>query len=421
MSTYPALILTVGMTHEPVIYSIQQAGAQQVAFVCTPDSEKTLDAVFQSVSFAPSNWRKYVVADAPDHIGKLCLEFYAAYRWLTDECGLTRDQIAADPTAGRKWMSTGATMIAAFLGLTMHYVDVRFVGGKPDPSSMRLVELGNAYDQTGFVEAEKGRTLFNGFEFATAAEVFAGIRPSLSAQADLYAGLADLARALDRWDRFEHYERSLKLDFETALVRLRRHLNSLPAPNALLAHFAQQAEMLAGAIEKLHTGPCPTEGFTVDVFENARRRIAQGRFDDACGRLYRTLESLCQLFLHKDFGIDTARPDYAQLSDEERQAISDFFGELPKAIDLAKGQRMLKVLNHRLADNFVAPNGKLKFAGLLEDRDHSILAHGFEPIAEARVREFVTRLEGLHKHALEKSFQLWSENLKVPQLPRLLA
>jgi CRISPR-associated protein (TIGR02710 family) len=420
MRTYRGLILTVGMTHEPVIFSIQQTAAEKVAFVCTPDSDKTLDSVFQSVPFAPSNWRKYVVPDSPEHIGKLCLDFHAAYRWLTEECGIPHEGIAADPTAGRKWMSSGATMIAAFLGLAMHYVDARFVGGKPDPATMKLVELGNAYDQTGFVEAEKGRVLFNSFEFTTSAQVFAGIRPSLSTQADLYAGLADLARALERWERFDHYKQSLGLDFKISLDQLQRYLNSLSSPNPPLVLFVEKITALADAIEELHKGPRPAIGFTVDLFENARRRIAQGRFDDACSRLYRTLESFSQFFLQKDFEIETARPNYSRLTEEQRASISTALGELPKALDLVKGQRVLKALNHRLADQLIAPNGKLKFAGLLEDRDHSILAHGFEPIAEKRVSEFVARLEQLLKEAVGHEFHGWSVRLKVPELPPLL-
>jgi len=421
MPRYPGLISTVGLSEEPVIYSIRQMDAQYVAFVCTPDSErKTLGAIVAATGLHPAKWRKYPVADTPEHIGKLCVEFHNAFRWLTEECGLRPDKIAADPTAGRKWMSSGATMVAAFLGLPMHYVDAQYVGGKPDPASMKVVELGNAYDQTGFIEAERGRLFLNAFEFAAASKVFDRIRPSLSTEADLYAGLAELARVLDRWDRFEHYRDSLAPDFCTAFVRLQRYLHSLPVANPRFAGFVEEAQTLAAAVDSLHADTRPAAGFTVDVFENARRRVAQGRHDDACGRLYRTLESVSQYCLATEYGLDSAKPDYQRLSPAQQQAVRAALGDLPKAIDLAKGQRLLAALGHRLGKALLAPNGTLKFAGLLEDRDHSILAHGFEPIPVKRVEQFCERLEGLLSEALGEEFARWRDRLCVPELPPIL-
>jgi CRISPR-associated protein (TIGR02710 family) len=422
MSTYDGLILTVGMTHEPVIFSIRQASARKVAFICTPHSEKTLDAVVSDTGLLPSAWRKYVVADEPQQIGKLCLEFYSAFRWLTEECGIGRDKIVADPTAGRKWMSSGATIIAAFLGLTMHYVDARF-DGKPDPATMKVVELGNAYDQTGFVEAEKGRVLFNQFEFAIAAEIFERIKPSVSAQADLYSGLACLARSLDKWNRFEHYERSLTVEFDSAWLMLRRHLESVSDPRPPFSEFVDQVKGLAEAIEELHTGPRPASGFMVDVFANAKRHIAQKRYDDACGRLYRTLESLAQYFLHKDFSIDAANGTYDQLSEDQRVAIQQALGGLPSQIDLDRGFRMLKALSHGVGEAVIVGSGKKqtnKFSGLLQDRNSSILAHGFKPIGKDRAEDFSNRIGSLLQEVLGDDFQQWSGRLQVPLLPPLL-
>jgi len=423
MPTYTGLILTVGMTHEPVIFSIQQTAAKKVAFVCTPDSDKTLDAVFQSVPLAPSNWRKYIVPDSPEYIGKLCLEFHAAYRWLTETCGIPQEGIAADPTAGRKWMSSGATMIAAFLGLAMHYVDARFVGGKPDPATMKLVELGNAYDQTGFVEAEKGRILFNQYEFASAAEIFHRIKPSVSAQADLYAGLAVLASTLDRWDRFEHYEHSLLDEFMSAFRMLRRYVGSLDATTPSILTFVEEAEKIAEAIENLRLTPRPHIGLTVDVFMNARRRIAQQRYDDACARLYRTLESIPQYFLHTAYAINPAAPRYEHLTNKQQQAIENALGRLPTEIDLDVGFRILKALGHSVGDAVIVSSGKKEtnvFSGLLQDRNHSILAHGFKPIGKDRVLQFADRISNLLGNSFGADYGEWETRLRLSVLPSLL-
>ncbi len=426
MPDYEGLIVTVGMSHEPVVFSIQQTAAQWVAFICTPDSEKTLDAVIAATALNPSRWRKYVISDEPRQIGRLCAEFYGAFRWLTEECGLGSEGIAADPTAGRKWMSSGATMVAAFLGLKMQYVDVIYLAGKPDPNTMKVVELGNAYDQTGFVEAEKGRVLFNEYEFATAAEVFERIRPSISERADLYQGLTELSRTLDRWDKFEHYENSLKASYDVALEKLRRHLNSVEGEYALLVDFVRESDRLAHAIEELHREKRPAIGFTVDLFCNAQRRIRQHRYDDACARLYRCLESLAQYFLKQDLGIDTSKPDWEQLTYDQRQSIQALLAPLPDKIALDHGLKVLFALNHELGtdtDVMVRQKEKLinKFAGLLEDRNSSILAHGFIPIQAKRVEAFSRRLRELLARVSPEEFEYWEGRLQAPQLPHLLS
>lgn len=425
MPHYDALILTVGMQAAPVVFSLKQCEARYAAFVCTPDSERqTLPTVLAETGLSAANWRKCVVADEPAQIGRLCLEIHQAYRWLHETCGVPAESIGADPTAGRKWMSAGTTMIAAFLGVPMLYVDAKYVGNVPDPASMALVTLGNAYDQTGFVEAESGRRCFNEGNFAAAAEIFDRIRPTISAQHDLYAGLAEIARALDRWDRFEHFEQSLRPDFDRALVSLNRHLDSVTDGTAALREFAAAIKNLAAAIDSLpRDNPLANCGFAVDVYLSARRCMRRGRWDDACSRLYRVLEALSQFLLKSSYGIDTAKPDFECFSPEQRAKIEQYCARLPIPIDLGNGWKVLLALGHPAAASVLRVKGgnpQNTFSGLLELRDHSILAHGFKPIGRERVEQFSTKIESLLQQSLGAEFQLWVDRLTCPQLCRLL-
>lgn len=426
MPRYDALILTVGMQADPVVFSLKQCEARFAAFVCTPDSERqTLPTVLDEIGLSSANWRKCVVADEPSQIGRLCLEIHQAYRWLRETCAVPAESIGADPTAGRKWMSAGATMIAAFLGVPMLYVDAKYPGGILDATSMTVVTLGNAYDQTGFVEAESGRRCFNEGNFAAAAEIFDQIRPTISTQHDLYAGLAGIARALDRWDRFEHFEQSLQSDFDQALAGLNRHLDSVTDGTAPLREFAAAIKNLAAAIDSLpRDNPLANCGFAVDVYLSARRCITRRRWDDACSRLYRVLEALSQLLLKSNYELDTAKPDFAKLSDEQRARIEEICGRLPIPIDLGNGWKVLSALEHPHAGSVLKVGGGGKthntFAGLLELRDHSILAHGFKPIGREKVEQFSTKIEELLRKTLGADFQSWANRLACPQLCHLL-
>ncbi|MBD2028255.1 hypothetical protein, partial [Leptolyngbya sp. FACHB-711] len=166
------LILTVGTTHEPIVYSLRKLQPNYVAFIYTPGSSETLDKVLEAFPITPSCLWQQSVQDDPEQIGRLVQKLYSAFCWLKDEKQVQLSHIYTDPTPGRKWMSAGATMISSFLGLQMFYTDAKYSGGRLDPATMRLVPLGNAYDQTGFIEAENARKLFNQFNFSAAGEMF---------------------------------------------------------------------------------------------------------------------------------------------------------------------------------------------------------------------------------------------------------
>ncbi len=422
------LILTVGMTHEPIVYSLRQLQPGFVAYLSTPGSRATLDRVHQEFSMPPSRVRMASVEDTPTSIGKLVHEFHRAYLWMRDECHIPEKQIFADPTAGRKWMSAGATMIASFLGLEMFYTDVQFSQGAPQPETMHLVQLGNAYAQTGFLEAEKGRELFNRCDYASAAAVYCRLAPALSDTNDLYRGLASLSTTLHKWDLFRHYEKeSLSGDFEEAFASLERYVHSAASPTAF-RHFVADMRRLAEAIGEIHRSTKPTLLATVDLVANAHRRIARGRYDDAMARLYRALESLSQFYLKTCYGIDTDDRNWSQSVDAEKlEAIETRLrrDDLQSKISLKNGWLILWELGCPAAKHVFQPGraGKLtnKFEGLLDRRNSSILAHGWMPVtkdsAERMYQKMVDLLQACEPQQAPAAFA----RLAVPQMPPFFA
>lgn len=416
------VILTVGLSHEPVLYSLRQIEPAYAAFICTPESAATLDTVVSEYSLPISHVRRREVPDNPDQIGRLVDEFYSAFLWLRDDCKVSRTDIYTDPTPGRKWMSAGVTMIASFLGLSMSYTDVRFVNGKPDPSTMCFVRLGNAYEQTGFIEAEKGIDLFNAYDFAAAADVFGRLRPMVSARADLYNGLERLCRTLHRWELFHHYSGSLRKAFEDALESLRRSDYS-GGLSEEWEQFVAGMESLCNAIDAVSRSEKPAIEATIDLVLNAERRLSQGRYDDAMARCYRALESLSQYLLADAYGLsDTKHPDYSKLTEDQRSQLLSELGNLPDAIGLDAGWRMLHALGHPAAGHVLQAEGNRlvnRFAGLLESRNSSILAHGWTPIGGQRARLMVDRLRKLLVCVGGAKAQELMSHFEVPKLPSL--
>lgn len=174
-----ALILTVGAQGEQIIFSIKSLSPQYVGFLATNtlDSKNTVDKIVKECNIPASNFRLLLCEDNPSEIGRIISNFREIYKWLTEEEGVSSDEIFVDPTGGRKWMSSGIMMIASFLGLKMIYVDVSYKESEekkkePDSSTMKIVSLGNAYEQVGFLEEDKADELFNNYEFKIAKSIY---------------------------------------------------------------------------------------------------------------------------------------------------------------------------------------------------------------------------------------------------------
>ncbi len=418
------LILPVGISPEPIIYTLQKLRPRYVGAVTTAKSRKILDQVTTSYPLSPSQLQVAEVGDSPQNIGTLILKVYELYRWLIDTCELDRDQIAIDPTPGRKWMSAGVTMLASQLGLEMFYVDAQYEQQTRQvrPESMRLIPLGNAFEQTGFLAAERGREHFNRGQFAAAAQAWESMKPARAQERSLYQGLAQLARTLHRWDLFEHYNQSLLSEFQEALSHLEAYSHGVGGAGPL-DEFVQQMQTLAQAIEQVTSAEKPALEATADLLTNARRRIDHGQYDDACARLYRALEALAQFLLAQNYNLHVSQPEWENQPEHIRQAATEAFGQsLPEKLSLYQAWALLWALGAPVAQKIVnvGKGGKyhFKFQGLLDRRNHSILAHGWNAVKKDDVEKLAEQVE----QALvdnQPHLAQWLGRLQVPQLPEL--
>ncbi|MEO0166849.1 MAG: hypothetical protein ABIL39_12005, partial [candidate division WOR-3 bacterium] len=217
-----AMIITVGAQGEQIIYSIQQLKPDYIGLLVTasPECKKTLDEICNACSLSPPKCRVEYFDDNPDEIVRVIAKFNALYKWLKDEVKVTDEEILVDPTGGRKWMSAGVTMIASFLGLEMVYVNVKYKDGKPDPNTMQIIPLGNAYEQTGFLEEAKADKLFNEYNFAGARDIYEFLSKKLQDPRKV-AIKKDIADAYLNWSQLRFAE-ALKY-MESAITKINQY------------------------------------------------------------------------------------------------------------------------------------------------------------------------------------------------------
>ncbi|MFP4063228.1 MAG: TIGR02710 family CRISPR-associated CARF protein [Halochromatium sp.] len=210
-----------------------------------------------------------------------------------------------------------------------------------------------------------------------------------------------LSRVFDAWDRFNHA--AAEQELELYRQRLGQEAGAVIGP-------------LFTALKELNAAPDSpkrTPARLWDLWLNAQRRAAQGRYDDAIARGYRLLEWTAQWLLGTQ-GIDT--------SDLRSEQIPD---SLPIAAN-PDGKRQAGLRNawalaaHHLGgevQTFVDAEGS-HMLDHLKKRNYSILAHGDQPIAKADWQAFGGWIEAaliplLHTQAARAGLKRLA-----PQLPQ---
>ena len=140
---YDGLILTVGLSSEPLILSIHALKPKRICLLYTSQTAKFLSRIEEESRSLSSTWSvsKHQI-DGSDVV-----EIYRKIRELYEEWGSPQN-LAVDITGGKKSMVSGAAMAGAVLGADIYYVDnKKFLQDfrKPDPGSEYLSLLENPY------------------------------------------------------------------------------------------------------------------------------------------------------------------------------------------------------------------------------------------------------------------------------------
>lgn len=404
MST-TTLICTVGGSHQPILTAIKKTQPDFVCFICTdrdPESGKpgsitqitgkgniiserpraspTLPNIPIQAGMSESDVEVLIVpADDLD------IAFSRIRERLIDLSNRFPDgRLIADYTGGTKTMT--AALVTAVL--ETNGVDLQLVTGA-------RADLVKVADHTQYaiaasvdrirLEREMAPFLnsWRRYAYDEAAEGLAGLDMPRDSRLRAHLNLTrNLSRAFAAWDRFDH---------EEALESLE------PFRARIGAIYPMHLTALSMLIETGSKRREPLQLF--DLWFNAQRRAAQGRYDDAVARVYRLLEWSAQWQLKSRQGIDTA-----DVRDDQ----------IPEGVELTRnregryqaGLYQAWVLVERKLEGpaaaFARSHGK-ELLEHLQARNASILAHGFNPVS----LKVWTRLQG------------WMDKAFIPMLKTL--
>lgn len=406
------LICTIGSSPEPIIAAIRHSTPARVLLVPSANTKATALAITNEPGLlAPGQWDTVELHDAEDFAD--CVR---RFRSLDGEIDAWQRKgpdysVIVDFTGGTKCMSAALSAVARRWLCTFSYVGgtERTKGGTGIVVSGKEKTLvtQNPWNALGYQTIEEACLLFDQQAFASAARSLDEARRSADDDSikRMLATFHQLCEGYGLWDRFQHKD---------ACQRLDSVLKNVADLHAALGSHA--SEMVVRKIrdnrKTLHhlTDGSLSRAMITDLLANAERRGREGRYDDGVARLYRAIEAIGQLALDERHGIP--RTDEVHLGrvpeplrEEWQSRAKDgilLLGlkNVYELLDALADESGRKFLDLGLGDRKISP---------LAARNHSILAHGFQPVGEGlfrELREAAMRLGGFAEEDL-------------PEFPRL--
>ena len=399
---YDGLILTVGMSPEPLILSILAIGSKRVGLLYTEETEHFLERIQQETGLTIAQFANGVHKIDGSNVSEIYEAIMTLYkRWDNPA------HIAVDITGGKKSMVSGAAMAGAVLGADIYYVDSDHFNrelGKPEPGTEYLSLLDDPYTVFGDMETEKAKSLYKGHDYAGAQRIFSHLRTQVGdpEKTTVYEAYGYLCEIYEAWDNLNTGKASNILNRQLLpLLNQYSTLTGLQSFYNLRSSLDKQAravECVRNCINAQQRALENPGGFHLafTLYHKALRLAEQEKFDIACLILYRLLEWIGQHRLAK-YDIDTREPDYSKSKCDETQLLARYqekrkevYGstdrsDLPAStITLVDGFLVL----HALEDDIVCDLDWGKFRNQIETRNQSIYVHGWSVIDNRRFEAF---------------------------------
>lgn len=393
--TIKAMIISIGGSPEPIIFTIKE---NRPDFVCFFASEQSVDKVAEVKSGLgfPIQDRKVLVND-PQNI----LECYRRSLECVErvrEAGFNNEDVLVDFTGGTKPMSAALFSVTLAEGYRFVYVG----GDERDKNSLGIVKEGtekiiqcnNPWD-IYFVEQRKNLCLFfNRYQFAASREIISWVLDHCredSPEKDLFTGLKLVVDGYFEWDRFEHKKARELLAGASKLLSVFARLTRDVKVGVFLAGLESNLQYLNEFSKNTRGYKDLSRWHVLDMLGNAYRRSSEGRHDDAIARLYRALEMTAQWKLSSAYSIDTSNVPAGKVPEEIREEYSKKYskGDILQ-LPLAASFNLLHVLGDAIGDAFIGQRDEVD--KILYVRNYSILAHGIQPVGAEPFEKFAVQV-----------------------------
>ena len=354
------------------------------------DTKPTLENIPAQVGFREDNYK--VIQVSSDEIDQ-------AYNAISGELQLLVSeypQVICDYTGGTKSMSSSLVLAA----VDNENVQVQVVAGargnlRKIDTAFQSVQGANV-GRTRFKDSlEKALKNWQQYNYATALNELSVLKATDPEDIVSLTTARVASQAFADWDVFDH---------ESARDMLSHISKKLAEENRI---YLRQL----GGICSNSDSTVPHRIF--DLWLNAERCAARGRYDDATSRIYRLLEWCSQWILKSQKNIDTADvpeaaiPAHISIPFNDRKNV--YMASLVHSWELAGA----------ICDDATCEfwkKNREQLLTLLEIRNNSILAHGYETVGEGSYHE----IQEFAQNELIPFMLMQFEPLKITKLPKQL-
>lgn len=381
-----AMIISVGTGTRPDTFivnplkkSIRNSRPDYVCFIASEASREYAERIAFELSLNDDEFA-VIILESEDKIDEIFRTVNGAVRRLA-AMGFESEDLCVDYTSGTKAMTGGLLLSAAANSCgELKYITGRRANGVVVDGTEQFLTMSPAAI-LAHREIRSARRFILNYRFASAGDLLTGVNRRLLDDYDgkLADNLTWLANAFSAWDKFDHrifLGEYKKVDFD------------MPE----LTDFQVSGDAfyrIKGIVEAMKRQDVATGDILADIYNNASRRMEEGKYDDAMARFYRLTEMTAQWALAQ-YGINS--------SDVAIEKTPEFMHDLLEAhrkkddgaikIGLDDSYSLLKALGSELGKQF-RENDKIR--GLLKNRNNSILAHGIKPV-EKKEAESIQRI-----------------------------
>jgi CRISPR-associated protein (TIGR02710 family) len=411
-----AFVATVGMgtgpeadITKPLVESIRQANPDLLLLFATEQTKGNAETILTALDRAADSSRVHILKSSKEDVEQLYKEMLDETRRLF-LLGVLPMQVTADFTTGTKPMSAALVLTAARFGFgNLKYIAVRRDEQRrvcPGTERMLTFKPAGLYASAALSHAFEHVV---SYRFGIALEMLEALPDDLlsATERNLRDSLRQIAEAYSAWDVFQHIRfpsahARVKFSADPSLIRFRAPADSITAVDQLARAAA------AGVL---------TDTMVVDLLSNARRRIEEGKYDDATARLYRACELLEQWRLADKHGIDTGNVDLTKVPDKSQGWLQGCLDYKEKKVKIGseRGYRLLADFGDSLGKSCLDDD---KLRALLKERNDSILAHGTKPVTVEACRSLLEKVEALAKNEdVIQDYEHKSALLRFPWSP----
>lgn len=384
-----AMILSVGGSRPPIVAALKEALPRFVLFVVSEASKDQVSGILSSFPDYTPQWENLTVSDHQD-LGRCYREIRPGIADWMARRELVAENVVVDITGGTKPMSAALTLAA------MEWLSsFRYVGGSERDAdglgivvtgSERIVACRNPWNDYAVRETERASALLR----ENYADSAAGILKEAAARCDApvrtrIAPVGRLVAALAQADRFD-FSAAIKLygarDCRPA-VEVILGYSVFCETEALFSHWCSVRDQTKSS------GKTPGHETILELIANSDRRAAQGRYDDATGRLYRAVELFAQGLVKAHFNADLGNLSIESVPKRHRDDFRREFGSTADGVYRLGVETLFRSLRYSAREALAAhADAYDRLQQHLQVRNSSLLAHGAIPVDGSKFYRF---------------------------------